>query len=265
MNVKDLNYEVIMQVLSDPTNQGVLRRGRIDTILESMTGTAMSYRSHIVEFIIKVLNVNYKLKNPKDPIQMLTGTHRIPAYMYYNTDVKTLEVPADIVEVESAAFKNSNLKSIKFNGAIKTLNPNVFRNCTELEIVELPEGLEIIEQHAFINCPKLSKIVIPSTITDIKVNAIDAGSVNPQVKVYFKGNTIERIRRGELRFWTPENFEYYKGVSKGGHGVYEKSTPASTQTTAASNAASAQTAAASNVASAQTSTNAAPTNSSEEE
>ena len=45
------------------------------------------------------------------------------------------------------------------------------RNCSNLREVELNEGLQKIGRMAFVSCPSLKSIKLPSTVTEIGINA----------------------------------------------------------------------------------------------
>lgn len=50
-------------------------------------------------------------------------------------------------------------------GQLKYIPINLCRNCTALTEIEIPEGVEYIDRHAFAGCTAMTKISLPSTIT----------------------------------------------------------------------------------------------------
>ena len=216
MDIKNIDYEAVRQVLNDPKNIAFLDRNRIDGILETMPPNK---RSSFVEFIVKVLNTKYKIEKKLDPIQMLTGSNKILSGMYLNADIVNLSVPANIREVESNAFDQSTLKTIVFNGVLQSLHSYTFNDCPELEKVELPDGLERLEKNAFCNCPNLKVVIVPASIKDIAVDVFS--NVNENIEIHFKKGIVDKWKKGEIVFYTPENKNFYVGKSKGGHGVFE--------------------------------------------
>jgi len=74
----------------------------------------------------------------------------------------------------SNAFQKTNIKNIKLPSTLKYLSGF---NCSPLESIELPDGLEIIGSHAFSNCENLKEIKLPSTIKTIENNAFYKTSI----------------------------------------------------------------------------------------
>lgn len=56
------------------------------------------------------------------------------------------------------------LTEIKFSNCVTKISECSFRNCSNLQRVELPEGLIILEDGAFSYCTKLQEIVIPGSV-----------------------------------------------------------------------------------------------------
>lgn len=94
----------------------------------------------------------------------------------------------DVIAVESYAFENSNIKSVRFEGSIE-INPYAFNNCSKLETVHIDstndlgsyafsncialqnvyihKKIENIGTGAFQNCPSLTEIIIPNTLKTV--------------------------------------------------------------------------------------------------
>lgn len=100
-------------------------------------------------------------------------------YIYSYTFAKcnaleTVELPANLTELESGVFRNcKNLKSIDIPDSVTTISDNVFLECSSLKSVTLPEGLEVIGREAFSDCTSLKSIVIPDSVTSIEKSAFE--------------------------------------------------------------------------------------------
>ena len=73
-----------------------------------------------------------------------------------------------IEELPNCLFKDcSSLKTVQIPEAVKTISEGAFENCTLLETVHLPDGIEVIGNNAFYGCESLSSIDLPNKITTI--------------------------------------------------------------------------------------------------
>lgn len=77
-------------------------------------------------------------------------------------------IPSCITEIGEKAFKgNNSLKSVIITGNVKIIGGDAFSDCTNLEIVVLPESMEKIGC-AFARCSSLKHITIPKGIKVIE-------------------------------------------------------------------------------------------------
>lgn len=114
----------------------------------------------------------------------------IPTYAFSGCSaLANIIVPDSVVTIDSSAFANSGLTSIKFNsvtklgssvfaecqnlvsvelpGTITSISSNVFKNCTKLKNVILHEGMTVTGSSMFLGCSSLESIEIPSTVLSI--------------------------------------------------------------------------------------------------
>lgn len=56
---------------------------------------------------------------------------------------------------------------INFPSSLKTINDEAFRNCKNLKIATLNEGLEYIGHEVFANCSKLTSVTLPTSLKTI--------------------------------------------------------------------------------------------------
>ena len=129
------------------------------------------------------------------------GTTRIPAGLFSGTGIAEIELPDTITSIYAYAFSNTSLKKITipdtvtnlgfsafsmctlleevnmpkgwkkctgFNGSTGTsAQGSLFRGCTALSYVILPDGMESIPDYAFANCDSLAFIGIPYSVQTI--------------------------------------------------------------------------------------------------
>ena len=92
------------------------------------------------------------------------------------TSLKHIDLPETLTSIDSEAFNNSGLKSIKLPDELKKLSIGTFGFCKDLEEVTLPAKLEHIESEAFYGCTSLEKIDIPENTSQIDANAFMSSS-----------------------------------------------------------------------------------------
>ena len=109
------------------------------------------------------------------------------SFVIYNTPVTSIELKSNNLftyyevsngDVYIQELLDKNIESIDlsemFNGyTIKKLSGGLFRDCSKLTSIIIPEGVTSIGSSAFYNCSQLTSIVIPEGITSIGSHAFD--------------------------------------------------------------------------------------------
>ena len=143
-------------------------------------------------------------------IDLPSNLETISYYAFANSGLESIKIPATVSTLGGRAIEltgitlreydygNSfdsckSLKSVTFaqNGDLKSLTKETFQNCTALESVTLPDGLEEIQDRAFKNT-KLTSISIGAVVTSIGADAFENTSNLTTVKFAENGslNTI---------------------------------------------------------------------------
>lgn len=110
------------------------------------------------------------------------------------------------IEFGEGSFKDcKNLKIFNFvensenneenSFDISVFNKNIFKNCSSLSSIIIPEGVSSIQESAFENCSSLTNIEIPSSVTSIGDNAFAGCSKLMTVKIS-KDSLLETIGKG---------------------------------------------------------------------
>ncbi|MDO4801762.1 MAG: leucine-rich repeat domain-containing protein, partial [Prevotellaceae bacterium] len=87
---------------------------------------------------------------------------------------------SEITTINSAVFSGLNITSIEIPAKVKTLSGGTCVNCDKLEKVTFAEGsvLESIGSGAFSNCPNITTIDIPASVTTINYYAFSKNCPN---------------------------------------------------------------------------------------
>lgn len=82
-----------------------------------------------------------------------------------------------VVEIREKAFENErNLKKVVLPGSVKEVGAMAFYGCSFLEEAELKDGVEILKEYAFANCPSLRTVKLPESILYLNDQIFDGNS-----------------------------------------------------------------------------------------
>ena len=70
-------------------------------------------------------------------------------------------------------FEGSGLEKVTFEEGTEQIAESLFKNCTKIESIEIPETVVEIEGKAFSGCTGLKEIRVPDSVTKIADNAFD--------------------------------------------------------------------------------------------
>ena len=142
----------------------------------------------------KLLRDNYEQTIFKgcsiNKVTFADNTTNIPDYLFYEAGFEPgfkLEIPETVETIGHYAFYNiPNIVSVSFKGEkIKSIGIRAFEG-TSIEELRFPSSLTEINANAFINCSKLSKVVITSYMSHIPGPVFQK---NSNLTVYVKNNT----------------------------------------------------------------------------
>ncbi len=114
----------------------------------------------------------------------LLSMKSISNHMFYNSDINTLNIPANIEYTQHAAFGGClTVTTITFNDTLKFLREHAFSSCTNLTHIRLSENIEYIPTCCFYSCWKLDNPHIPDKVRDIQESAFEDCRELKQVKL----------------------------------------------------------------------------------
>ena len=91
------------------------------------------------------------------------------------SSLKTLKIPGSIKYIGAESLRNlPELVKVEFTGnGLETIEKKAFMNCPKLTSINLPSTLKTIGEYAFHSCSSLRSIVIPDGVTMIDSNAFE--------------------------------------------------------------------------------------------
>lgn len=103
--------------------------------------------------------------------------------------LQSLDVPDTLTKIGSYAFKNCyNLKKLDIPGSVAEIGHEAFYSCKELKTLTIGDGVKKISERAFFvdggSDNSLTKLVIPSSVEVIGVNAFEGHNKLESVDIY---------------------------------------------------------------------------------
>ena len=132
-----------------------------------------------------------------------------------NTSIKYISLSKNITKINAAAFKGmTSLVFIDFNdnqNEISMPNYGVFRGCTSLKAVCLPDNIKTIPDQFMTNCKSLTAVYLPANLEIIKGNqdggpAFGGQDANNKCTSLFFTNEKFSVRDENGNFYTAETF-----------------------------------------------------------
>ena len=98
----------------------------------------------------------------------------ISDYAIFSYNLKEVKLEYGIESLEVGPFANNPaLEKVNIPGSVKTFMGCTFSYCSSLKTVILEEGIDIITEAMFLNCTSLESITIPSTVKRIDGDAFN--------------------------------------------------------------------------------------------
>lgn len=99
------------------------------------------------------------------------GLERIGESSFSGTDLKEIFIPDTVTRIEKNAFSSTDLVEIEIPASVEELGAGTFMNCEKLSGVILPENLKTISAFLFAECGSLKEILLPESVRRIDAYA----------------------------------------------------------------------------------------------
>ncbi len=97
-----------------------------------------------------------------------------------------------VCQIKDNAFSNNNvIQSVVIPGTVKVIGAYAFSACNKLKRVNLEEGVETIEDWAFISSP-IESIELPKTIRNIGTNAFLGTPIRKSIEDYINHSSLKK-------------------------------------------------------------------------
>ncbi len=203
-----------------------IREITIPETVTQLSGSAFYKSENLERVVIKApitkiemntFNGCYNLKS----VVLPNTIREIDSYAFqYCRSLTSINIPSSLKEINRAVFEGcsslvsidlkncESISSYTFSGCTNLQNVkmekcrgigNIFRYCTSLKEIRIPESVQFISGDAFRGCSSLEKVYVCNSNTEIAINAFD---VTPKLTVYgYSGSTAQDFaRRQGARF-----------------------------------------------------------------
>lgn len=95
------------------------------------------------------------------------GVTEIPYLCFKDAKVDNFTLPSTLKAIGSNAFAGNDIKEIVLPDGVETIDQGAFLRCSNLETIHLPRAITSISQACFCVCTKLKTVTSDSTITAV--------------------------------------------------------------------------------------------------
>lgn len=146
----------------ETTSRLIIRgTGTLNESFKDSNGNSLNIKNYIIERDIKNIAINDGITAIADDMFYIESGLNTNSFYLSNT-LKT---------IGASAFRNVNVKSIKFNSEIESIGKNAFYGSSVTSIDLSGTKLTTINQYTFANCQNLAKVTLPDTLTQIDEGA----------------------------------------------------------------------------------------------
>lgn len=116
------------------------------------------------------VELSYVLLN--SGIDFLNYMNYVPAYAFFISTIKKINIPENIKSIEAYAFYGcARLTSIAIPNSVTNIDNSAFRGCKGLTSVTIGNSVTKIGYEAFRYCTGLTSIIIPNSVKNIRSGA----------------------------------------------------------------------------------------------
>ena len=116
------------------------------------------------------------------------------ANVFWNSGVVKAEVLCPVMG-QGTFYQCSNLESVNIHEGVETIGLGAFHGCTKLPAVDIPSTVTKILENGFRDCSSLASVVIPPSVTSIG-NYVFAGCAQLQSAIFAEGISLPVIPFG---------------------------------------------------------------------
>lgn len=172
------------------SNQDLLKKNDFEKLLQ------LSVRSGLEEELLDFLYNNAN-------IDILKFINTIHGRMFYETNIPSLIIPANIKKIEDQGIYGCGVVRLAIENPDIKMEPGAIWNNPSLQVVNLPEGMNSLPSAVFQNCMNLKKVRIPASVTRIGARCFRDCNDDFVIVTPYRENTRDKliILQSEVEFY----------------------------------------------------------------
>lgn len=108
-------------------------------------------------------------------LKILDGTHELLNYAFVYSNIESVEIPATVKSIGTAAFEFSSLEEVTLFEGLREIKSSAFAN-TDIQTISIPRSVRCIGDDAFAYCHRLTEVILTEGLLKIGNGAFkDAG------------------------------------------------------------------------------------------
>lgn len=169
-------------------NQDLLKRNNFKSLIER----AGDLRPELIDFLYSQAGI--------DVLNFMT---EIPKGMFKETSISQIIVPDNIEKIDDLGIWNCGVVRVTINNPNIKLTPKSIYNATDLQLVNLPEGMKAIPSEFCRACYGLKKVRIPASVTRIGARAFSECSQDLIIVTPYRENKRDKlvVPQSEIEFY----------------------------------------------------------------
>lgn len=89
-------------------------------------------------------------------------------YCFADSGLTEITIPSGVTELPFSCFSNTALTEVTVPGNVTHIRSFCFSECGELQVCTIEEGVQMLDIGIFENCPKLTDVYVPASVTEIE-------------------------------------------------------------------------------------------------
>ena len=136
-------------------------------------------------------------------VKLPTSIQRIGGRAFRGSGISKIEIPNSVRFIGSFSFAEcSNLQDVTFPNQASSLRlgTSVFKRCSSLRTIKLPEGLMEIPEQTFFGCQSLISAHLPRSLKDVGIRAFKSCKALETISLPPSHGTQDILRLGRVAF-----------------------------------------------------------------
>lgn len=132
-------------------------------------------------------------------IPLMDRLKNIPPYLFYEANISGITIPGHIKSIGEAAFKGSQVETVKIENGVEFLGKDCFSLCYQLKAIDLADTITSIPNNCFYGDHELEKVFLPDGVVNIGAKAFE-GCDKVAIVANYRDKDKIRARKSDYEF-----------------------------------------------------------------